>query len=100
MTIFSALPPSAEAEVRRRLSNASKSRPPRASIEGLMDLGGGVAFRVVSPDLDLIREEMATSLQGLLSAQDCGGWRPHITIQNKVAPKTARALIEALNAGL
>lgn len=57
-----------------------------------MDLGGGVAFRVVSSGLDTIREELAEGLHGLLSAQDSGGWRPHITIQNKVAPKEARAL--------
>ena len=56
-----------------------------------MDLGGGVAFRVVSPDLDRIREELADDFHGLLGAQDCGGWRPHVTIQNKVAPKEARA---------
>jgi hypothetical protein len=57
-----------------------------------MDLGGGVAFRVVSTDLDTIREELADELHGMLGAQDSGGWRPHITIQNKVAPKAARAL--------
>jgi hypothetical protein len=61
-----------------------------------MDLGGGVAFRVVSPDLDRVREELAQSLRGVLGPQDRGGWRPHITIQNKVAPKAARTLIDAL----
>ena len=29
-------------------------------------------------------------------AQDSGGWRPHVTIQNKVSAKTARALAEEL----
>lgn len=61
-----------------------------------MDLGGGVAFRVVSADLDRMREELAADLHGLLSAQDSGGWTPHVTIQNKVAPKVARALKESL----
>jgi len=32
----------------------------------------------------------------MLSAQDAGGWRPHVTIQNKVPPKIARALLDAL----
>ena len=58
-----------------------------------MDLGGGVAFRVVSTDLDRIRRELAEDFHGLLSAQDAGGWRPHVTIQNKVPPKEARALM-------
>jgi len=64
-----------------------------------MDLGGGVAFRVVSPDLDGIRRTLATDLHGLLGAQDAGGWRPHITIQNKVPPKEARALLAELERG-
>ena len=57
-----------------------------------MDLGGGVAFRTVSPELDAIRRELAEDFFGLLGAQDAGGWRPHVTIQNKVNPKEARAL--------
>ena len=58
-----------------------------------MNLGGGVAFRVASQDLDHIRQELALDFHGLLSAQDCGGWRPHVTVQNKVPPKEARALL-------
>ena len=92
LTIFHALPPSAESEVRRALARIAADPPPRASIDGLMDLGGGVAFRVVSNGLDRIRLELGQHLRGLLGAQDSGGWRPHITIQNKVAPKQARAL--------
>ena len=61
-----------------------------------MNLGGGTAFRVVSPDLDRIRDELADDLRGLLGAQDSGGWRPHVTIQNKVAPKVARELVRKL----
>ena len=97
LTMFHALPPSAEAEVRSRLASLAKGNPPRATIEGLMDLGGGVAYRVVSPDLDRMREELTQGLHGLLGAQDSGGWRPHVTIQNKVQPKTARALIASLD---
>jgi len=98
-TIFHALPPSAEAEVRSRLSEAARERPPKAMIAGVLDLGGGVAFRIVSSDLDCIREQLARDLHGLFGAQDSGGWRPHVTIQNKVAPKTARALIASLERG-
>lgn len=96
LTIFHALPPSAEEEVRTRLSRFASASAPVARIEGLMDLGGGVAFRVVSPELDRIRDELAHDLRGLLGAQDSGGWRAHVTIQNKVAPKVARALIAEL----
>ena len=99
LTMFHALPPSAETEVRSRLASISKQPPPRAMIEGLMDRGGGVAFRVVSPDLDQIRGSLAGDLHGLLGAQDAAGWRPHVTIQNKVAPKVARALTAELRSG-
>ena len=99
LTIFHALPPSAETEVRSRLAQLAKRRAPPARIEGLIDLGGAVAFRVVSPDLGSIREELAFDLHGLLGAQDIGGWRPHVTIQNKVAPKIVCALIASLERG-
>lgn len=100
LTIFHALPPSSESELRGRLAEAMRRQPPAATIAGIMDLGGGVAFRIVSPALDRIRDELAEDLHGLLGAQDSGGWRPHITIQNKVAPKVARALRQSLERSL
>jgi 2'-5' RNA ligase superfamily len=99
LTIFHALPPSAEAEIRSRLGEVAREHLPKAMIAGLLDLGGGVAFRIVSSDLDRIREQLAGDLHGLLGAQDSGGWRPHVTIQNKVSPKTARLLIASLERG-
>ena len=96
LTMFHALPPSAETELRSRLGKIVRQPGPEATIAGIMDLGGGVPFRIVSPGLDRIRDELAEDLHGLLSAQDSGGWRPHITIQNKVTPKIARALKESL----
>jgi hypothetical protein len=96
LTMFHALPPSAEEELRSRLKQIAAQRRPHARIEGLMDLGGGVALRIVSPELDVIRDRISSNLHGLLSAQDSGGWRPHITIQNKVAPKAGRALMQAI----
>jgi hypothetical protein len=96
LTLFHALPPSAEEEVRRHLALNATGPAPRAIIAGLMDLGGGVAFRVVSDELDVIRSEIADHFHGLISAQDAAGWRPHVTIQNKVPPKVARALLAEL----
>ena len=99
LTIFHALPPSAEGEVRSRLSALASERPPHAMVAGVINLGGGVAFRIVSTDLDRIRDQVALDLHGLLSAQDGQGWRPHVTIQNKVTPKTALNLLRSLEAG-
>ena len=97
LTMFHALPPSAETEARSLLASfAAQEAPPRALVAGLMNLGGGVAYRIVSDDLDRIRDDLAGAFHGLLSAQDAGGWRPHVTIQNKVAPKIARDLLTGL----
>jgi hypothetical protein len=96
LTIFHALPPSLAGEAKTELARHARGLPPNAVVAGLMDLGGGVAFRVVSDDLDAIRQELRDRFHGMLSAQDSSGWRPHVTIQNKVAPKVARALIAEL----
>lgn len=96
LTMFHALPPSVVGEVSSALRRAAARPPPKAWLEGLLDLGGGVAFRVVSDELDEIRYELADMFHGLLSAQDAGGWRPHVTIQNKVSPKVARSLLSDL----
>lgn len=96
LTMFHAVPPSAENELRQILRTLAELPSPHAWVSGVMNLGGGVALRVASNDLDAMRSEMAGRLHGLLTAQDSAGWSAHITIQNKVAPKVARALIEAL----
>ena len=99
LTMFHALPPSAEAEIRRELKRHAAAPAPRAAIAGLMNLGTGVAFRAVSDDLDAIRADLAAHCHGLLGAQDAAGWRPHITIQNKVKASAARALLADLEKG-
>jgi hypothetical protein len=99
LTMFHALPPSSEPELRTRLAQLARTPAPVATVAGLMDLGGGVAFRIVSTGLDAIRNELVDDLHGLLGAQDAGGWRPHITIQNKVPPKVSRELIGELERG-
>ena len=96
LTMFQGLPPSAVEEVCRQLAIHSAEPPPRAILAGLMNLGSGVAFRVVSDDLESIREAIAEHFHGLLCAPDAAGWRPHITVQNKVPAKQVKALLDQL----
>lgn len=96
LTMFYAVAPSAEDELRQILRTMERIPAPRAWIAGAMDLGGGVALRVASDELNAIRAEIAERLHGLLTAQDSAGWSAHVTIQNKVASKEARTLINAL----
>jgi hypothetical protein len=100
LTLFHAIPPMFEDELRRRLAAlAGELAPPRADVVGLMNLGGGTAFRIASDDLDSIRAELAEGFRGVLTQQDSHGWRPHVTVQNKVAAAEARALGAALERG-
>ncbi|WP_294006911.1 2'-5' RNA ligase family protein [Sphingomonas sp.] len=97
LTMLHAVPAMLEAELKHRLAILAADRPrPRSAIAGLLDLGGGTAYRVVSDDLDAIRAELTEAFRGSLTAQDTHGWRPHVTIQNKVAPRIARALQDHL----
>ncbi len=93
ITLFHHLPPAHLPEIKARLAQmASLYAAPRAWLSDVMMLGRGVAYRVESPELLSIREELAQAFQGLLIPQDQGLPRLHITIQNKVEPSEARAL--------
>ena len=99
LTMFHALPPSAEAEAGRVLGREATAPPPAAKIAGLMNLGRGVAYRIVSDDLEAIRRSIAEHFHGFLSAQDSQGWRPHVTVMNKAEPAAAKAVLRELEAG-
>ena len=98
LTLFRQLPPSLENELATRLARLAASRPPFASVAGVMDLGEGTALRIESEDLERMRGELAEVFHGLLIPQDAAPWRPHVTIQNKVAPREAKALQQQLRA--
>jgi hypothetical protein len=99
LTLFHHLPPSLESELHQRLhGEAFTLPPPPAMLAEVMRLDRGVAFRVECAELDMIREELSEAFAGMLTPQDRGGWRPHVTIQNKVAPREAAALHASLSA--
>jgi hypothetical protein len=99
LTLFRHLPPSVEGELARRLAAYAATAAPVAEIAAIMDLGGGTALRVESEGLEDIRYDLALALRGLLTPQDIAPWRPHVTVQNKVEPREARALQARLRAG-
>lgn len=92
LTMFHALPPSVAEEVAALLKQLARQAPPAAHSDGLLKLGQGVAVRVQSDGLTALRERIADRFHGSLGAQDSAGWRPHITIQNKVTATAATAL--------
>ena len=96
-TLFHHLPPSAADELKHRLNGMTRGvRAPQAKAAGLMSLGRGVAIRIESPGLVAIRHELVDAFAGMLTPQDAGGWRAHVTIQNKVTPATAKLLLQQM----
>ena len=96
ITLFHHLPPGIADELRDRLKAETQGRALAARLSGLRHLGQGVAYRIDSPELEALRERLADHFAGLLIPQDQAPWRPHITVQNKVAPKVAKALLTEL----
>lgn len=76
------------------------ARQPVISLEvtEVMKLGRGVAYRLQSRDLVQLQTYLKQQWQPWLTPQDRQGFRPHITVQNKVTPETANALFEKLTA--
>jgi len=100
LTMFHHLPPSVSGELKHRLALLTRGgAAPQAWLGGVMSLGRGTAFRIESPDLEAIRADLADAFAPLLMPQDRAGWRPHVTIQNKVTPAEAKALHAQLSAG-
>ncbi|NML04556.1 2'-5' RNA ligase family protein [Sphingomonas sp. G-3-2-10] len=98
LTLFHHLPPSVAEELKHRLSQETRGiRAPRARVTGLMSLGRGIAYRIEVPELDAVRERLTEAFAGLLMPQDAGRWRPHVTVQNKVSPSLAAAVMKALS---
>ncbi len=97
VTLFHAFAPSLLDELATFLPRvAGEFAAPQAEIAGLMDLGTGTAIALVSPQLLSLRAIIAEHFRGSLTAQDLHEPRLHITIQNKVTKREARALQTAL----
>lgn len=98
LTMFHALPGDGVEEVKTASLRAAarRYRPVAAEVCGLRSLGGGVAFKIHSPKLEKIREEIASAFDGRLTRQDRQTWRPHITVQNKVNREVAAELLGRL----
>ncbi len=99
LTMFHKLPGEREPEISTYLREVCLRREPfTLTVTGLRFLGRGVAYELSSPELVALRRELAEGWGPWLGAQDRQGFKPHITVQNKVSPETARALHERLKA--
>lgn len=67
-------------------------------VSGVLKLGRGVAFKLQSAELMHLQAYLKKQWLEWLTPQDYQGFRPHITIQNKVNVETAHALFTELTA--
>ena len=99
-TLFHHLPGDGERGVIETITALARTvPPPEVAVTGLRVTGRGVAYVLESEALVRFRARLAQEFASYLPAQDGQGWRPHVTVQNKVSPDKARALHADLSAG-
>ncbi|MCJ2137163.1 2'-5' RNA ligase family protein [Methylobacterium sp. J-026] len=99
-TLFHHLPGDRERGVIAAVAALARTvPPPEVAVTGLRFTGRGVAYVLDAPALAAFRSRLAAEFEPYLTAQDRQGWRPHVTVQNKVAPDVARRLHADLAAG-
>lgn len=99
LTLFHHLPGGERPAVESTLDAlCQRIAPFEATVSGLLPLGRGVAYRIDSDVLKALRADLAKVFASWLTPQDRQPFRPHVTIQNKVTPEAARALLAALQA--
>ena len=101
LTLFHHLPGPRKTEVVEVLRDVAGRTPPlQLTAAEPMKLGRGVAIRITGGGLKPLRRRLLERYEELMpdeiTAQDRGGFRPHVTIQNKVPPQVAAALYESL----
>ena len=96
MSLFHALP-GAEVEAVAATLDELAARTPAFDLWPLVpvSLGRGVAFRYEAEALSRLHAELARRWAAWLTPQDRQAFKAHVTIQNKVAPADARALLRS-----
>ena len=92
LTLFYHLPgPRAETIVAEVKDAARHEAPMPARTTRLHFTGRGTAILIACPELRDFRARLAERWSDLLVPQDRQGWRPHVTVQNKVDAAEAKA---------
>ncbi|MBK1657730.1 2'-5' RNA ligase family protein [Paracraurococcus ruber] len=101
VTLFHALPGEEVVAILAALAAECTALPPsRVRVGPPRSLGRGVALEIGAPAIARLRDRLAARWRPWLTAQDRQRWQPHATVQNKVSPEAARALLVALSAML
>jgi 2'-5' RNA ligase len=99
ITLFHHLPGEELEAIRTQLeTRCSSAEPIAVEVTGLRFLGHGVAYDLRAPKLEALRKELAEGWLEWLTSQDRSGFKPHVTVQNKVTPLEARETLAQLEA--
>jgi 2'-5' RNA ligase len=98
LTLFHKLPAEQYDRIAADVATAAALQPAFSlNVPGLRSLGRGVAYVVESPTLATFRRALAMKWALWLTLQDRQKHQPHITVQNKVTPVAASALLASLS---
>jgi hypothetical protein len=99
VTLFHHLPAGRADAVAEAVAEAARVPAPRVDVAGVRSLGRGVAVALVAPELAAVRAGLARGWAPWLTPQDRAKRGDlHVTVQNKVTPAQARALLAELSA--
>ena len=101
VTMFHHLPGEQEGFVAARLAEMCRGQAASPfTVTGLRFLGRGSAYTLAMPAIAALRHRLAAAWDGWLRPQDRQPWKPHVTVQNKVAPAAAKLTYEMLGADI
>lgn len=98
LTLFHAIPGQMEAQVLEEVQIAADRPPFDVAVGKVISLGRGAAYSLEAPELSEIRARLRQSWAAHLTPQDSQGFRPHVTVQNKVDPATSKETVQRLQA--
>jgi 2'-5' RNA ligase len=96
VTLFHALPSYLREDVEAELGRLAIMPPFPVGIAGVFPLGRGVAYRLTTPEGQLLHRRLQERWRSHLTRQDAQPFRPHVTVQNKVEPEVAKATLDHL----
>ena len=100
VTLFHHLPGPQAPEIAAHLASEVRHHAPfEVRVASLRFLGRGTAYALESRPLHDLREALARHWEPLLIPQDAQGFRPHVTVANKLDGAKAKALHAQLLAG-
>ena len=98
LTLFHHLPGAEQSTITQYLTEVSQDQPPLSlAVSEVRSLGSGVAYRLVSQELQDLHRRLSEKWQAWLTPQDQQTLWPHVTVQNKVSKQEAQALYQQLN---